>query len=150
MIEHPIDLKLTAVLFRAFEHIKVAIERDIASHGLNNTEFGTLEMLYHKGSQSIQDISKKLLMANSSMTYTIDKLESKKYVKRHKDLKDKRSTRIELTAEGKSYIEGILPKHANSLSFLYEKLSVDEKITLITYLKTIGYHAEKRNRGEIV
>ena len=39
-------------------------------------------------------------MANSSMTYVIDKLIEKKYVKRGKDSNDKRKINIKLTADG--------------------------------------------------
>ncbi|MFA6692950.1 MAG: MarR family transcriptional regulator, partial [Acholeplasmataceae bacterium] len=112
MTNNQIDLKLTAVLFRAMQHIERNIASDIESNNLNTTEFGTLEMLYHKGPRAIQMISKRLLMANSSMTYTIDKLEKKGFVKRTKDQNDRRNTEIALTNLGREYIEFILPKHA--------------------------------------
>ena len=147
MIENRVDLKLTAVFFRSFEHVKQLIEKDIASYGLNNTEFGTLEMLYHKGCQTIQTISSRLLMANSSMTYTLDKLESKGFIKRHKDLQDKRHTRIVLTPEGTTYIEGILPYHARTLKTIYGSLSKEDKELLIHLLKLLGFHAESLNRS---
>ena len=143
MTNNQIDLKLTAVLFRAMQHIERNIASDIESNNLNTTEFGTLEMLYHKGPRTIQMISKRLLMANSSMTYTIDKLEKKGFVKRTKDQKDRRNTEIALTNLGREYIEFILPKHAETLRELYKILSEDEKEELVGLMKKLGYYAEK-------
>lgn len=137
------DFKLTAVLFRAMNHIESMIVKDIESYDLNNTEFGTLEMLYHKGPRTIQTISKRLLMANSSMTYTIDKLEKKGYVKRVKDEKDRRNTEISLTTSGTEYIAFILSKHQETLRNLYKILDEDEKVYLIELMKKLGYYAEK-------
>ncbi|MBE0701392.1 MAG: MarR family transcriptional regulator, partial [Acholeplasmataceae bacterium] len=62
------NLKLTTVLFRAIHGIERLLRNDIQSYGLNTTEFGVLELLYHQGEQPIQGICQKLLMANSSMT----------------------------------------------------------------------------------
>lgn len=143
MTNNQIDLKLTAVLFRAMQHIERNIASDIESNNLNTTEFGTLEMLYHKGPRAIQMISKRLLMANSSMTYTIDKLEKKGFVKRTKDQNDRRNTEIALTNLGREYIEIILPKHAETLRELYKILSEDEKEELVGLMKKLGYYAEK-------
>lgn len=143
MTNNQIDLKLTAVLFRAMQHIERNIASDIESNNLNTTEFGTLEMLYHKGPRAIQMISKRLLMANSSMTYTIDKLEKKGFVKRTKDQNDRRNTQIALTNLGREYIEIILPKHAETLRELYKILSEDEKEELVGLMKKLGYYAEK-------
>ena len=143
MTNNQIDLKLTAVLFRAMQHIERNIASDIESNNLNTTEFGTLEMLYHKGPRAIQMISKRLLMANSSMTYTIDKLEKKGFVKRTKDQNDRRNTEIALTNLGREYIEIILPKHAETLRELYKILSEEEKEELVGLMKKLGYYAEK-------
>lgn len=147
MMETTYDLKLTAVLFRAMQHIESFIGKDIESYGLNQSEFGTLEMLYHKGPRTIQLISKRLLLANSSMTYTLDKLEKKGYVRRIKDDKDRRNTEIALTDLGKDYIESILPSHRESLRHLYQILSSEEKELLISLMKKLGYYAEKVKEG---
>ncbi len=142
-MENNLDFKLTAVLFRAMQHVQSLIAKDIESYGLNSTEFGTLEMLYHKGPRTNQTISKRLLMANSSMTYTIDKLEKKKYVSRFKNDKDRRNTEISLTNSGKIYISTILKTHEETLRELYKILNEEEKRLLIELMKKLGYYAEK-------
>ncbi len=51
----------------------------------------------------MQNIGQKLLLANSSMTYVIEKLHQKDYVKRVHDPKDRRTIYIYLTLNGKSF-----------------------------------------------
>ncbi|RKJ59666.1 MarR family transcriptional regulator, partial [Butyricicoccus sp. 1XD8-22] len=73
-------LKAFTVLLRASQSVQEASKRDHSKHGLNPTEFAVLELLYHKGDQPIQVIGKKILIASSSITYVVDKLEEKGFV----------------------------------------------------------------------
>ena len=72
-----ISLKLFVVLSRTLQTIEKMTIKEINNQGLNLTEFGVLELLYHKGDQPIQKIGQKILLASSSITYVVDKLEEK-------------------------------------------------------------------------
>lgn len=139
------SLKAVTILLRATNCVEAILRLDIASYGLNPTEFGTLEYLYHKGGQPIQKISEKLLMANSSMTYVIDKLEEKGLVTRNHFQKDRRSIIIELTSQGRNLIESIFPHHEKTIDEVFSVLSTEELNQLMTLLKKVGYHSEKLN-----
>src|SRR5690554_663911 len=80
--EEEISLKLFVVLSRALQSVKKRIEEDIKTLGLNPTEFAVLELIYNKGEQPIQKIGEKVLIASSSITYVVDKLEKKDLLKR--------------------------------------------------------------------
>src|SRR5690606_40552445 len=80
--DEELSLKLFIVLSRAIESVKKQVVKDIKSYQLNLTEFGVMEFLYHKGEQPIQLIGKKVLLASSSITYVVDKLEEKGYLER--------------------------------------------------------------------
>ena len=138
-------LKLTTVLFRAMQNVETVIKNDISSYQLNTSEFGVLELLYNRGKQPIQSIANRLLMANSSMTYVIDKLEQKKMISRTTDAVDRRSTMIDLTDEGKQFFSSIFPNHIQTLGEIYKCLSVEELNALIESLKKIGYQAMDMN-----
>src|SRR5690606_40391428 len=73
-----------------------------SQYGLNLTEFGVLELLYHKGPQPIQVIGKKVLLASSSITYVIDKLEEKELIVRESCPRDRRVIHVRLTEDRKS------------------------------------------------
>jgi len=135
------DLKLTTVLFRTMQNVTAVIQKDIQSYQLNTSEFGTLELLYNRGRQPIQSIASRLLMANSSMTYVIDKLENRGFITRTADVIDKRMTMIDLTREGKAFFDSIFPKHKETLRSIYQDLSDDELTQVIELLKKIGYRA---------
>ncbi|WP_143522293.1 MarR family winged helix-turn-helix transcriptional regulator, partial [Pseudomonas sp. 2822-17] len=75
-------------------------EEDIKGFGLNTTEFAVLELLYSKGDQPIQKIGEKVLIASSSITYVVDKLEKKNYLIRKPCPKDRRITYAAITTEG--------------------------------------------------
>ncbi|WP_163971456.1 MarR family winged helix-turn-helix transcriptional regulator [Oceanobacillus halotolerans] len=137
-----LSLKLFVVLTRALQSIKKQVEADIRSYGLNTTEFGVLELLFHKGDQPIQKIGDKVLLASSSITYVVDKLEEKKYLERRPCPTDRRITHAVLTDKGRELMEEIFPKHREAVHNIFEGLSTTEKETMITQLKKLGLYAE--------
>ncbi|HOI85673.1 MAG TPA: MarR family transcriptional regulator [Acholeplasmataceae bacterium] len=140
-------LKLTTVLFRTMQHVESVIKKDIQSYDLNTTEFGALELLYNRGAQPMQSMASRLLMANSSMTYVIDKLESKNMIYRTQDNVDKRVMMVDLTPEGRAFFDGIFPNHVMKLAEMYQQLSEDELRLLIEMLKKVGYQAKELQGG---
>ena len=54
-----LSLQLFVVLIRAYNSVTSRSNQDIQSHGLNSTEFGVLDLLYHKGPQALQKLVKK-------------------------------------------------------------------------------------------
>ncbi len=53
------SLKLFVVLAKAQRSIADLVKEDIQRYGLNPTEFGVLELLYHEGEQPLQKIGEK-------------------------------------------------------------------------------------------
>ncbi len=136
-------LKLTTVLFRAMQNVDKVIKKDILSYKLNTSEFGTLELLYNRGVQPMQSIASRLLMANSSMTYVIDRLEEKQMIRRFQDENDKRMMMVDLTPKGRAFFDQIFPKHVETLRIMYQDLSDEELLILIELLKKVGYKAKE-------
>ncbi len=141
-------LKLTTVLFRTMQNVESVIRSDIQSYQLNTSEFGTLELLYHRGAQPMQSMASRLLMANSSMTYVIDKLEKRGFIVRKQDKIDKRMIKVELTSDGTLFFESIFPHHVETLKNIYADLNEDELKILIETLKKVGYKAKEFQGGK--
>ncbi|MFD1030625.1 MarR family winged helix-turn-helix transcriptional regulator [Metaplanococcus flavidus] len=137
------NLKAVTVIIRAADAIREVIKSDAASNGLNPTEFSVLELLYHQGRQPIQAIGKKVLIASSSITYVVDKLEAKDYVKRSECAEDRRVTYAELTDEGNGLMNRIWPEHEAKIDELFSGLNDDETEAMISDLKKVGYQAMK-------
>ncbi|MFU1862641.1 MarR family winged helix-turn-helix transcriptional regulator, partial [Enterococcus faecium] len=79
-------------LLRTSHRLEQLAKQDVTCYDLNITEFSVLELLLHKGPQTIQKIKEKILIASSSTTYVIDQLHKKGYVTRTPSEKDRRIT----------------------------------------------------------
>ncbi|WP_341300624.1 MarR family transcriptional regulator [Lysinibacillus sp. FSL H8-0500] len=141
MKENNRNLKAFTVLFRAYQTIQDATKKDLLQYDLNQTEFSVLEFLYHRGEQPIQMIGKKILIASSSITYVIDKLEQKGYVHRKACPRDRRVTYALLTLEGQALMKEIFPKHEQKINEIFEVLEAQELDNMILSLKKVGKNA---------
>ena len=121
------ELKLMIILFKTYQTLTDFIKEDISNSGFNLNEFAVLEVIYHKGSVSVNEIFQKVLVANSSLTYILDKLVKKSLIQRNQDQKDKRVTHISLTNQGELLAKEIFPPHYNNLLAVFDVLSAEEK-----------------------
>lgn len=129
---------LVTVLFKATKAIEDEIKKNILQYKLTITEFGVLEALYTKGALFVQELCQKVLVPNSSMTYTLDKLEKNGFISRRKDLVDKRSYQVILTQEGLEKTKKMLTEHYLFLDELINTLTLEEQELLRTLLKRMG------------
>lgn len=137
-MEEKLSLKALVVLMRASQSVQDKVKHDMGQYGVNPTEFAVLELLYHKGDQPIQHIGKKILLASSSITYVVDKLESKGFVERKACPKDRRVTYASITENGKAFIQEAFPKHEATIEDIFASLTNEELKTAIELLKKIG------------
>ncbi|WP_375143426.1 MarR family winged helix-turn-helix transcriptional regulator [Domibacillus sp. A3M-37] len=137
-----LTLKSFVVFMRAAQAVEEKIYQDIARYGINTSEFAVLELLYHKGRQTIQQIGKKVLLASGSMTYVLDKLEQKNLAKRENCPDDRRVIYAVLTNKGTSFIEDIFPQHQKVIEQIFEGLTDQEKHEFIHLVKKVGYQAK--------
>ena len=137
-------LHAITVLLRASRSLEDLLKKDVSKYGLNATEFAVLELLYHKGRQPIQIIGKKILVASSSITYVIDKLEEKGFVIRQGCPNDRRVIYAAITEEGEAMMEKIFPEHERKMEELFSAIPAEELARTINYLKIIGVEASGR------
>ena len=130
-----INLKLVIALSRSFHQLFSKIEKNVQDFGLNISEFGVLEMLYHKGDQPVQKIAEKILVTSGTITYVINKLQNKDLVVRKKCESDGRIYYVSLTKKGEDLISDIFPKHEAFLDDLFKDLKPKEKEDLLENLK---------------
>lgn len=142
------SLKALTVLMRSSQHVQESIKRSISKFGLNTSEFGVLELLYHKGEQPIQSIGKKILLASSSLTYVIDKLENKGLVHRNPCETDRRVIFTAITEEGKKMMDEIFPINEEDIVQIFSVLEPEELATYAELVKKVGLHAEKWNETQ--
>ncbi|MDC3417041.1 MarR family winged helix-turn-helix transcriptional regulator [Aquibacillus salsiterrae] len=136
------SLKLFVVLSKAYRSVADQVAADIRGKGLNTTEFGVLELLYHRGDQPLQKIGDRILLASGSITYVVDKLEKKGYVKRVPCAEDRRITYASITEKGEQLLNDIFPSHWEQIEAITAGLEPDEKLEAIALLKKLGMNAD--------
>lgn len=141
--EDKTTLKPMITLFKAHKSLVEFIKEDIKNTSFDINEFAVFEIIYHKEKISVSEIKDKVLIANSSLSYILKKLENKSLIKRIKDKNDKRINYIMLTEKGIIEAENIFPNHYNNLKEIFNYLTNDEKDLLIKLTKKIGIHTEE-------
>src|SRR5256712_4812946 len=91
-----IPLRLWVVLARAFDSVERHARASIARFGLGTTEFGVLEVLYHKGELPVCEVQRRILIESGSTTYVLDKLVDRGLVRRVPSESDRRVTLLAL------------------------------------------------------
>ncbi|MDW7670445.1 MAG: MarR family transcriptional regulator [Bacillota bacterium] len=131
------NLKLVIAMARAHDALFSKIEMNVKEYGLTLSEFGVLEMLFHKGEQPVQKVAEKILVTSGTITYVIDKLQQRELVSRQKCTNDKRVYYVCLTPKGTALIADIFPRHEAFLQDSLKGMTQKKKDALINHLITL-------------
>ena len=143
----PNPLKLWIVLARAFDAVERHSRASIARFGLGTTEFGVLEVLYHKGELPVCEVQRRILVESSSTTYVVDKLCDRGLVRRRPSTADRRVTLLALTPAGRRLIARIFPPHAAAMRRAVSALPAGAQAQAVRLLRALGKGAVKGYRG---
>ncbi|MDE2125646.1 MAG: MarR family transcriptional regulator [Armatimonadetes bacterium] len=141
-------LHLWVVLARAHRAVSERARRDILSRGMSLTEFGVLEMLYHRGPTPLHDIARRLLMATGSVTYVVDALVREGTVVREPCPKDRRVQYAVLTEAGRARLDAVFPGHAAVIAEALGGLNAEEQDQAASLLRKLGLWAAEGHGDE--
>lgn len=133
-----LSLKLYVVLSKAMRSVNQRVEEEIKKLGLNPSEFGVMEVLYHKGPMPVQKVAQKILISSSRIAYTVKVLEQKDYLQREKCQKDGRVVYLSLTKEGQALMDELFAMHQRDLHKIFSVLDDQEKKEMIRLAKKLG------------
>jgi len=137
-------LHLWVVLARAFDAVDRHSRASIARFDLGSTEFGVLEVLYHKGEQPVCDVQRRILVESSSTTYVVDKLVKRGLVRRRQGRTDRRVVLLALTPAGRRLIRQIFPRHAQAMRHAVAALPARAQARAVRLLRALGLGAAER------
>jgi len=140
-IEPTAGIHVWLILRKATAAVEQNARNSVSRLGLGLSDFAVLEMLFHKGPQLINVIGKKVLLTSGSITTAIDRLESRKLVRRTADQEDRRARLVELTEKGRSLIECAFRRHAQDMEASVAVLAPAERLHLMRLLKKLGFFA---------
>lgn len=133
-----LNLKLVIALSRSTQSLQRRGLKTVKEEGLTSSQFGVLEVLYHKGDLRICEIIEKTLSTGGNMTVVIDNLEKEDLIKRYSDPRDRRATLVSITEKGRKLIEDVFPKHVDDLREIFNGLTKEEKEILLVLLKKLS------------
>jgi MarR family 2-MHQ and catechol resistance regulon transcriptional repressor len=107
--------------------------------GLTVAQFSAMETLYHRGPLTPGELCSKQLVSGGNMTVVLDNLEKEGLITRVRSLRDRRSTTVHLTDQGKERMERFFPEHARVVAELLSVLSADELRRLGDLLRKLGF-----------
>jgi len=132
------------VLMKAHRALVRHAERSIVTLDMCISDFGVLEMLLHKGPQSVGEIGRRVDLTSGSITTAIDRLERRRLVARAAHASDRRARVVHLTPDGKARITHVFARHKDAMDRAAHGLSKAERGTLIELLKKLGTTAERQ------
>lgn len=140
-------LKLWVVLARAHAAVQRHAEADATRHGLTLTEFGILEVLYHRGPLLLGEVQRRILVSSGGVTYLIDRLERKGLVERRDCPEDRRARYAALTPAGEQLMREHFGEHAACIERALAALDAEEQRQATELLRRLGRHAAELEPG---
>jgi len=132
------------VLMKAHRSMVRHAERSIVALDMCISDFGVLEVLLHKGPQSVGEIGRRVQLTSGSITTAIDRLEQRGFVARAAHASDRRTRVVHLTSAGKAHISTEFARHKDAMDRAAHGLSKTERATLVELLRKLGTTAERQ------
>ena len=132
------------VLMKAHRSMVRHATMSIVSLDVGISDFAVLEVLLHKGPQSVGEIGRRVNLTSGSITTANDRLEQRGLVARAAHASDRRARVVHLTPTGKTRITHVFATHKEAMDRAAHGLSKAERGTLIELLKKLGTTAERQ------
>jgi MarR family 2-MHQ and catechol resistance regulon transcriptional repressor len=132
------SIKFMIVMNKMMASLQHRLTPHFKELGIHETEFFVLFALDANGPLTIQEIGSKIDMTSGTMTYVIDKLEKKGYIKRVRCAEDRRRIYIELTDQGLDFWKEIIVKHMRQMEESFAHMSEEDMLQLIDLMKKVG------------
>jgi DNA-binding MarR family transcriptional regulator len=119
-----------------------AIDQELADLDVTAAQFGVMARLAFGMANSPSVLCKMMQYDPGAMTRMMDRLEAKGFIQRTRDLEgDRRSVRLELTAQGKEMFPKIQARVVNVLNRLLQGFSAKEVKQFEGFLKRLVANA---------
>jgi len=125
------ELLLRTVCF----NIKKKGREILQDFNITPPQFDALQVLVDEGELTIGDLSSKLFLAPSTITYLVDRMEKNCLVVRVRDDKDRRSVKIKVEDKGFKLIDEVVKRRCTYLEETTKKMNLEDKIKLTDYLE---------------
>ncbi|MBN2851508.1 MAG: MarR family transcriptional regulator [Clostridia bacterium] len=112
-------------------------EKNIGRLGISVTEFLILAHLNLKDVEKTQKLGEIANITSGTITYTVNKLVQRGYVRQYQDDNDRRIFMISITEAGRNLYKTVFDEHLIFLNKMLSGINEDEKINLIEQLNQL-------------
>ena len=132
----PLVGEMYAELVAATESVSHGAERALEPAGLSLPQFHVLQILGNAGTAGllVHEVGQRMVARAPNITRLVDKLEEKNLVARVRSESDRRTVRLELTANGRERLEALEGLVAERLAEAMQLLSDEDLVRLRTLL----------------
>lgn len=142
-----IDERLVSSLLAVMRSLEAPLARHVTAEELTVTQFAVLEILFHKGEQTVNQIIEGVFSTSGNIGVVIENLVKAGHVKKQKNPRDRRSRLIALTPKGTEKIKDYYPRHRNEIQHLMNGVPNTEKRTLIGSLISLRKRIEVNEKN---
>jgi len=136
----PQEQRAWRAYLRATRLVEVALDRDLAVHGTQLSEYEVISMLSEApgGRLRMSNLADMVVQSRSRITHTAARLEKRGLVRREACVDDRRGVELVLTDDGRAAIEEMARRHVDSVrANLIDILSPEEFIALGDSLRKV-------------
>lgn len=133
------SIRLLSECYHTFEHMSGA---HVRTFGLTPSQFDIIATLGNTPGMSFKEIGSKTLITKGTLTGVIDRLEARGMVKRIVQMEDRRSTIVQLTAEGEREFKRIFAPHVQYCKQAFSAYSEADFAALERELAKLKAHLE--------
>lgn len=133
-----LSLSTWVELMKAFSKIRSLELELIEANGLTIGQFSLLELLYHRGSQSIGAATTLAMSTPGNMTVVVKNLAKQGMIVVGKDPGDKRVSTLSISEKGSALMQTLFPEHALRIDYFLSGLESSEKEVMKTLLRKLN------------
>ncbi|MGA2479256.1 MAG: MarR family transcriptional regulator [Spirochaetia bacterium] len=127
-------------LLRGLEHID---QEFLSRFGVTTSQGEALLAFPGESRASMNELSRALGLANSTMTRMVENLVTRGFVRRTEDEQDRRVVRVALTAEGRK-LQGSLKEARREIQrLILAEIRVEDRTTVLEVLEKLNLASEK-------
>lgn len=132
----------------AYRKVSNLLLQRIKAFDMTPEQWAVLYRIAERDGQIQKNIAKRAAKDRPTTTRILDSLESKGYIVRRPDERDRRSLLVDITDSGRDVVKQLAPIEHQVISEATEGLSPDEYAVLLRWLRTISDNTERHIETE--
>lgn len=132
------DKRIILALRQVMQQMDLHSRRIDKSHGITVPQLMCLYEIHEHGAMTLSVLSQRVHLSTSTLVGVIDRLEEKQFVRRNRNMQDRRAIFIDITPVGQTFVRTAPQLLHNRLRERLATLSEDEQIIIANSLDLLA------------